>query len=190
MATSFNRDFSTQSELIEPVLPQAGQLCIHFFFYSTQLEMHLLEGSNWGNSTGEVKLERIEEEEKTLAPIWIWTHDLLIMRCVLYHCAIKVAHLLADNWWDIGRAASFITIRISWPKYGNSKYEPIKADRQISTNRILIEPRRRSPKLATKVIRARARNKTSTPWILETKVILFEDCQRLMTSAWMISSDG
>ena len=35
----------TQSELIEPVLPQAAQLGIHFYyFHNTQLEMHLLEG--------------------------------------------------------------------------------------------------------------------------------------------------
>ena len=35
--------FFTQSELIEPVLPQAAKLGIHFyFFYKTQLEMHLL----------------------------------------------------------------------------------------------------------------------------------------------------
>ena len=37
--------FFTQSELIEPVLPQAAQLGIHFYcFHNTQLEMHLLEG--------------------------------------------------------------------------------------------------------------------------------------------------
>ena len=39
-------DFFTQSELIEPVTPQAAQLGIHFFnfFHNTQLEMYLLEG--------------------------------------------------------------------------------------------------------------------------------------------------
>ena len=38
-------DFLTQSELIEPVSPQAALLGIHFYsFHSTQLEMHLLEG--------------------------------------------------------------------------------------------------------------------------------------------------
>ena len=36
--------FFTQSELIEPILPLAAQLGIHFFFHNTQLEMHLLEG--------------------------------------------------------------------------------------------------------------------------------------------------
>ena len=38
--------FVTQSELIEPVLPQAQQLGIHFLniFVNTHLEMHHLEG--------------------------------------------------------------------------------------------------------------------------------------------------
>ena len=32
-------------EHIEPVSPEAAQLCIHFYcFWNTQLEMHLLEG--------------------------------------------------------------------------------------------------------------------------------------------------
>ena len=40
--------FLTQSELIEPVLPQAAQLGIHFFktFYIIFIEMHLLEGQS------------------------------------------------------------------------------------------------------------------------------------------------
>ena len=36
--------FFTQSELIEPVSPQAAQLGIHYIAFTTQLEMHLLEG--------------------------------------------------------------------------------------------------------------------------------------------------
>ena len=51
-----NPKFFPQSELIEPVSPQAAQPGIHFYcFHNTQLEMHLLEGPDEGHSTGEGK---------------------------------------------------------------------------------------------------------------------------------------
>ena len=44
----------TQFELIDPVLPQAAQLAIHFYcIRNTQLEMLLLEGPDQGHSTDE-----------------------------------------------------------------------------------------------------------------------------------------
>ena len=45
------------SKPIEPVLPQAAQLGIHFFyfFHNTLLEMPLLEGPYQGHYTGEGK---------------------------------------------------------------------------------------------------------------------------------------
>ena len=47
--TGLSTFFKTQSELIEPISPQAAQLGIHFlilyFFHNTQLEMHLLRGT-------------------------------------------------------------------------------------------------------------------------------------------------
>ena len=47
----------TQSELLEPVLAQAAWLGIHFFyfFHYTQLEMHILEGPDYGQFTSEGK---------------------------------------------------------------------------------------------------------------------------------------
>ena len=47
--------FLTQSELIEPVSPQAAQLGNHFFFHFNQLKMHILEGPDKGHSNGEGK---------------------------------------------------------------------------------------------------------------------------------------
>ena len=46
----------TRSQLIEPVLPRAAQLGIHFYcFHDTQLEMLLLEGPDYGHSADEGK---------------------------------------------------------------------------------------------------------------------------------------
>ena len=35
--------FLTQSQLIDPVSPEAAQLGIHIFFHNPQLELHRLE---------------------------------------------------------------------------------------------------------------------------------------------------
>ena len=55
------KDFFPQSELVKPVLPQAAQPGI-FFYFTSFTEMHLLDFYNDGRE------EKNEEEERSPAP--------------------------------------------------------------------------------------------------------------------------
>ena len=78
--------FFFQSEVIEPVLPQAAQLGIHFFYATHSTFLRYL-------ITPLVKESRKRlKKKKSPAPDRFRTHNLLITRCVLYRCATTTAY--------------------------------------------------------------------------------------------------
>ena len=79
--------FFTQSELIEPVSPQAAQLGIHFYIFFSSQRWNLVNRLDWWKKVG---MDRKKTKNKSPAPGGIQTNNLQITRCVLYSLA-KIA---------------------------------------------------------------------------------------------------
>ena len=81
---------------IKLVSPQAAQLSMCIFI-GKSVVMHLYEGPDYVHTT-----DRIEKSKKP-APDRIRTHDVSVMRCVLYRCATTAASLNILNKYALNQ---------------------------------------------------------------------------------------
>ena len=91
-------DIFYESELIEPISPQAAQLDIHFFYFFPTHSWRCSWTHHWRRKVEIGTWNRKKKKKIAQHPVGFWTHDLQIPRRVLYRCATTTAESDKAAW--------------------------------------------------------------------------------------------